>query len=854
MSRATVVLLLLALPAPLAVPSVVAQLAPRPGDVSFRPAVVTAGSGAAEFDAVSPGTQEPVVHAWDQSDTYRTGEAMVRAPGALAEVAAAVGGRVLRPEGRSGWGAVAWDGSTTELIARLDADPRVEARLPHAWFRGAAKGGYLVMAGDQTEPVQAGESCDGGVEMSDYPPDRALPAQWHLDGVQASAPGVFDYDDFPVAILDSGVAYAHHDDGSLTYVPAPSLSASPIVAPWDFVNDDALPLDDHQHGTHIATTIAGWGAVEGVTPGVPMMPIKVLDHENRGMEIDLVEGLHHALLHGAAVVNMSVSFPEGYVPSTALVAIIDMLFSERRVLVAAAGNDGAAFVTYPAAHPLVIAVGASRLAEGDEAKTEMSPDYANRAPGVDVLAPGGDLGRDVDGDGMPDGILAETIHPGDPSRIALWLYAGSSQAAAIASGMAVQALHAGVPAIEVAGAMQMGAFLQDGEHDFVEGQGAGIAKIGTSHEAACDGKDPLRMVVRYHGSVLPYMVREAGGMVVPTALITAIDDRGSIPIGDAVVTMAGTTAETLSCVLGTQGTCKVYGEPISAFDEDGELRELAWSFSLDAVVTMGVAHRATPAVFATDALEVMLTALEDAGAPTDAVLAVSWRSVYDPELGRLVPGFAVMNSGTGFATSPLGIVFHRRALRSGLTETTRSVDLDGTGFATSPLGRERFRFVQLTGTGLTTSPLGSKGLKLIALDGTGFATSPLGLRAVNVFSRRGGGRDFEGLSFDGDPVLMGEGVMVGASMEGTALERRVASGGWATDSGYGAASALAGSGELNLLAPAVAPVPIGDGSEAFAGDLPGPPVEEPAADDPAPPDDGFGGEEPPRDDPAEPAR
>ncbi|MEM6927529.1 MAG: S8 family serine peptidase, partial [Myxococcota bacterium] len=136
------------------------------------------------------------------------------------------------------------------------------------------------------------------------------------------------------------------------------LAGVEFVAPADFVNGDDHANDDHGHGTHIASLVASRGELDGVASGVAVMPVKVLDENNAGTELALVKGIRHAVDNGAHVINMSLSFPLGYVPSPALVEAIEYAHLAGVVMVAASGNVGADVATWPAASRLVIGVGA----------------------------------------------------------------------------------------------------------------------------------------------------------------------------------------------------------------------------------------------------------------------------------------------------------------------------------------------------------------------------------------------------------------------------------------------------------------------------------------------------------------
>jgi len=258
----------------------------------------------------------------------------------------------------------------------------------------------------------------------------AVEHQWHHDETRRPEELPRGLDAFTVAVLDTGVAYEDYvDEDGQAYVLAPSLASTTFVAPWDFVNGDAHPNDDHQHGTHLTSLIASDGDVVGVAPGVKIMPVKVLDHRKRGTELALIRGVDHAVDNGAHVINLSLSFPPGYVPSPLLQRALQDASQAGVVLVGAAGNGSVNEVTWPAASPHVIAVGATDP-QGDRAP------YSNWSTQLDLLAPGGDLTSDHDNNGFPDGILAETVALGDPTRTGLWFVEGTSQATALVSGVA----------------------------------------------------------------------------------------------------------------------------------------------------------------------------------------------------------------------------------------------------------------------------------------------------------------------------------------------------------------------------------------------------------------------------------
>ncbi|MFC8801548.1 S8 family serine peptidase [Promicromonospora sp. NPDC057138] len=171
-----------------------------------------------------------------------------------------------------------------------------------------------------------------------------------------------------VAIIDTGVDYTLPDLGA-GFGPGHR-----VVDGYDFVNDDADPMDDHMHGTHVAGIIgAGGDNLTGMAPDVTLTAWKAMDANGGGTTEDLLLALDAAVdplgEAPADVVNMSLGTPgDGTDPlgraSTAAVR-------QGVVVVAAAGNSGPSgqSVGSPAAAEGVIAVGAQVTGVADPTLT-----------------------------------------------------------------------------------------------------------------------------------------------------------------------------------------------------------------------------------------------------------------------------------------------------------------------------------------------------------------------------------------------------------------------------------------------------------------------------------------------------
>ena len=176
-----------------------------------------------------------------------------------------------------------------------------------------------------------------------------------------------------VADVDTGADLGHPD------------LAGQLVPGRNVLAPGAPPQDDNGHGTMTSGVIAARTnnaqGVVGVAPNAKVMPIKVLDSNGSGTDADIAVGIDWARTHHAQVINLSLG---GSFDDPVLAAAVHNAIAANIVVVAAAGNDGAEGVEFPAGDPGVVAVSAT---DHFGALTAFSS-YGWR---VDVAAPGLDV-------------------------------------------------------------------------------------------------------------------------------------------------------------------------------------------------------------------------------------------------------------------------------------------------------------------------------------------------------------------------------------------------------------------------------------------------------------------------------
>ncbi len=223
------------------------------------------------------------------------------------------------------------------------------------------------------------------------PNDPFLSKLWGMknSGATKAWPLIHDSPKVIVAVIDSGVDYTHPDLKD-------NMWSRNGQHGYDFYDNDSDPLDEQNHGTHVAGTIAGTGnngvGVVGVTWKAQIMALRFLGPDGSGATSDAVKCIDWAVDNGAHILCNSWGGPDS---SPELAEAVARAERKGVLFVVAAGNTGGTGnnndlrPSYPASlsQTNVISVGAI-----DESDARGSFSHYGKksvdigAPGVQILS------------------------------------------------------------------------------------------------------------------------------------------------------------------------------------------------------------------------------------------------------------------------------------------------------------------------------------------------------------------------------------------------------------------------------------------------------------------------------------
>ncbi|GAA0857515.1 S8 family serine peptidase [Aliiglaciecola litoralis] len=256
--------------------------------------------------------------------------------------------------------------------------------------RALSKGKHVLkleekLSKDEKKALLNSLRADKNIKFAEVDPVRHLMAQsspWGLSAVQAEQLSDSAAGSLSVCIIDSGYEASN-----------PDLSANNATGTNDSGTGNWYQAGG-SHGTHVAGTIAAVNnsfGVKGVLPNaqINLHIVKVFNEAGWGYSSDLVTAVNTCVNNGADVVNMSLGGPSS---SASERNGLEAATAAGVLLVAAAGNDGDASLSYPASYDTVMAVAAV-----DE--NSQHAEFSQYTPQVEISGPGEAILSTVAGDG-----------------------------------------------------------------------------------------------------------------------------------------------------------------------------------------------------------------------------------------------------------------------------------------------------------------------------------------------------------------------------------------------------------------------------------------------------------------------
>jgi subtilisin family serine protease len=243
------------------------------------------------------------------------------------------------------------------LIEELKQDPSVEYAEPNYILSKPTE-----MSDDSNYYSQEDLERLGGIQsyMQSYADIKVEDAWVEMSALAQNPTPVV------VAVIDTGVDYTHP-----VFVNANAIWTNTDEVPnngldddhngfiddvrgWNFHDNSNNPMDDDDHGTHVAGIVFGIGQAlgSGAESRIKIMPLKFLGADGSGTTSAAINAINYAINNGARVINNSWG-GESY--SQALHDALTSAYNAGIFMAAAAGNyssNNDSKPLYPASYPI----------------------------------------------------------------------------------------------------------------------------------------------------------------------------------------------------------------------------------------------------------------------------------------------------------------------------------------------------------------------------------------------------------------------------------------------------------------------------------------------------------------------
>ncbi|MBI3951819.1 MAG: S8 family serine peptidase [Acidobacteria bacterium] len=276
---------------------------------------------------------------------------------------------------------------------------RGESRVRLMWLRpGENVLGKLEILANDSQVEYAEPDLIYTIDRT--PNDQRQSELWGMQSIRASDAWnvTTGSEQVIIAITDTGIDYTHPDliDNlwrNLGEVPGNGRDDDgngyiDDYYGWNAIANNGNPMDDNNHGTHVAGTIGAVGdnnaGVAGVNWRVKLIALKFLGPDGSGSLSDALEAINYAIMmkqRGVNIVAINASWGgDGF--SISLQDAVDRATAAGVLFVAAAGNEGTSQIQYPGGYSNALAVAA--LDSNDQTLAS----FSSYGSWVDVAAPG----------------------------------------------------------------------------------------------------------------------------------------------------------------------------------------------------------------------------------------------------------------------------------------------------------------------------------------------------------------------------------------------------------------------------------------------------------------------------------
>ena len=286
-----------------------------------------------------------------------------------------------------------------QAVNDLLLDPDVEYAEPNYIFKKQSVGieGEPMSLSEAQEELSSQNSSFSSADFDQTSADINADEAWAALSASGARP--------VVAIIDSGVDYNHDvfvDSGAI-WVNDDEIAGNGIdddgngyiddVRGWNFVANNNDPMDDDNHGTHVAGIVLGITQnilAASIDPAIiQLMPLKFLDENGVGTTSDALEALNYAIDNGAHVLNNSWG---GGSYSQALHDVITKAYNNGLSFVAASGNsanNNDSNPIYPASYsvPNVVSIAATSSSDNLASFSNYGASSVHVAsPGISIMS------------------------------------------------------------------------------------------------------------------------------------------------------------------------------------------------------------------------------------------------------------------------------------------------------------------------------------------------------------------------------------------------------------------------------------------------------------------------------------